>query len=181
MGKDLFGQEVESPKDPAKDELKLSDHRTFDKRLIRLKYINTIYPFGQRQIFGSNESYKIFHETIECFIAGQFIATIILSQCFIERRIQEYFGIRMDERTNFTLNQLLKDFKSTGFIDEYFIERIDRLRLKRNPFVHRKDPLSNHSLMQRAFMNSQNPDEVLFTDAKEALSLMFIISQFKVL
>lgn len=181
MNKDLFGNDVLPTVDPAEEELNNYDSYSFNERLRRLKYINQVFPFGRR-VYGSDESYRIFDEAIQSFIFGQYIGTIILAQAFIERRIQEYFNLRLDEkRSKETLNNLLQEFKQTGFIDDVFIERIDKLRKKRNIFTHRKQPLHEHSLMARAFEEEMAPDELLERDAKEAVSLMLIIVQFKLL
>jgi len=181
MNKDLFGNVVEEPIDAAVEELNKYDTHSFNERLTRLKYINQIFPFGRR-VYGSDESHRIFDEAIQCYIFGQYIATITLSQAFIERRIQEYFHLRFDnKRSNETLSNLLKEFKDTDFLNESFITRIDKLRQKRNPFLHRKEPLHENSLMARAFKEEIAPENLLEMDAKEAISLMLIIVQFRLL
>jgi len=181
MKKDLFGNTIDEPVDAASEELSNYDKDSFNERLIRLKYINKIYHFGTR-VFGSNESVRIFDEAIHCYIFGQFVATIILAQAFIERRFQEYFHIRMDaKRAKYSLDKLLKEFRANQFIDEHFVEKIDKIRLKRNPFVHHKEPLHKDSLMSRSYNSSIDPDQLLEDDAKDALSLMMAISCMQIL
>jgi hypothetical protein len=179
--KDLFGNKIKKDIDPAEQELTNYDNETFKKRLKRLKYVNKIYPFGEK-IFGSDESFRIFHESIQSYVSGQFIAAIILSQAFIERRFQEYFHIGLDDKkSKYTLSKLLKEFKETGYIDDYFIEKIDQIRLKRNPFIHHKEPLHKDTLMARSFEAKINPNDLLENDAKEALRMMLIMIKMRVL
>lgn len=179
--KDLFGNKVDRQIGPEIQDLQEYDGLTFDGRLKRLKHINKIYPFGQK-IFGSDESFKIFNEAIQSFVGGQFIATIILSQAFIERRFQEYFHIRLDDKkSKLTLSKLLKEFKDSGFIDDYFIDKIDKIRQKRNPFTHHREPLQKDTLMARSFETKMNPDELLEQDAKEAIGMMLTMTKMRVL
>lgn len=150
-------------------------------RLKRLRHINKIHPFSP-QFYGSNETFRIYHEAIQCYVFGQFIATLILTQSFIERRFQEYFHIRMDDlRSKATLNNLLKEFRQTNFIDDFFIEKINKIRLKRNPFVHHKEPLHPDSLIARSLEASFDPDELLAKDAKEAIEVMIQMGRLRIL
>lgn len=180
MDTDLFGNDIKPAVDAAEEEIRTYDQGSFSERLLRLKYVNKLFPFGTRE-YGSDESHRIFNEAIHCFIFGQYIATVILSLSFIERRFQEYFHIRMDKRSKLTLSKLLIEFRQTGFIDEYFINKIDKIRLKRNPFVHHKEPLYPHSLMSRSMESNTVAEELLEQDAKDALGLMLVISKMRVL
>ncbi len=176
--KDLFGNDLEEIDDPAKEELENFDTKSFEERLKRLRYINTIFPFGRRE-YASDEAFRLFNEAIQSYIFGLYVSTIILSQAFIERRIQDFFHANLDEkRPKLPLSKLLREFKTTGFIDDYFIERIDRLRLKRNPFVHHKKINDNDTLRERAQSNNLGSEAQLELDAKEAISLMLVISRF---
>src|SRR5690242_7432965 len=113
MNKDLFGNDIKLDSDCAEEELKNYDIQSFEDRLKRLRNINKIFPFGQRE-YGSQESHRIFDEAVHSYIFGQYIATIILAQAFIERRFQEYFHIRCDaKRAKYTLDKFIKEFKET--------------------------------------------------------------------
>ena len=63
----------------------------------------------------------------------------------------------------------------------YLIEKIDSLRQKRNPFVHVKPYDHEFNLNQIIFNNLKGekpfkqPFEILETDAKEAISLMYTV------
>ncbi|HLP50969.1 MAG TPA: hypothetical protein VK154_08795 [Chitinophagales bacterium] len=180
MDTNLFGEEVKDYEDIVRDELLTYDKTSFEDRLARLRYVNTIFPHGQRE-FASDESVAIFHETITCFINCQFIATIVLAQSFIERRFQEYFSMRLnqDERAKQTLYKLLEGFRNDGFIDEFLIDKIDTLRLKRNPFVHHRDINDKNAFRNRANAAKVNVNELLEQDAKDALTVMFGIAKFR--
>ncbi len=176
MDKDLFGKNIEIV-DSAYEELKNYDSNTFDERLLRLKEINSIFPFGNKE-FGSDESFKIFNEAIHSYIFGQFISTIILAQSFIERRFQEYFHLRNDnKRAKMSMSQFIKEFKGTEFLPDYILLKINKIRLKRNPFVHHRNPLHTDSLMNRAITNEIQPVHLLHNDARESIEIMFHMVQ----
>lgn len=86
-----------------------------------------------------------------------------------------------NKKSKYTLNNLLKEFRTSGFLDAYIIDRIDKLRLKRNPFVHHKEPMQKDTLLVRSFESKMNIDELIQKDAKEALSLMLTMSQMKII
>lgn len=179
MDKDLFGNDVDI--DSAEKELRDYDSFSFNERLSRLRIINGVYPLGQRE-YGSDESYRIFDEAIHSYIFGQYITTLILAQAFIERRFQEYFHFRFDDkRAKYTLDKFIKEFKGTGFLPDFVLDKIDKIRLKRNPFIHHRDPLSQDTLMARAFNSKTNPDRLLHNDAKDAIEVMFYIVQQRIL
>lgn len=180
MDKNLFDN-IAPRFDPAEEELKDYDTHSFIERVNRLKFINKIYPFGYRE-FGSDESSRIFDEALHSYIFGQYVATIILAQAFVERRFQEYFHIRLDEkRCKYTLAKFINEFKGTGFLPDFIIDKIDKIRLKRNPFVHHRIPLQKDTLMARSFERKINADELLQNDAKEAIEIMLEMVQRKIL
>lgn len=179
MSQDIFGNNIDS--DPARKELLSYDENSFAERLKRLKHINQVFPFGRRE-YGSEESMRIFDETVHCYIFGQYIATIILAQAFIERRFQEYFHIRLDDkRAKYTLDKFIKEFMGTEFLPDFILEKIDKIRLKRNPFVHHRMPLQKDTLMARSIGSETHPDEVLQKDAKDAMEVMFYMIQRRLL
>ncbi len=179
MDKDLFGENIEP--EAAGAELRNYDIDSFNERLKRLKKFNQNFPFGRRS-YGSDESYRIFNEAVHSFIFGQYIATIILAQAFIERRFQEYFHYRFDEkRSKYTMDKFIKEFKGTGFLPDFLLEKIDKIRLKRNPFVHHRMPSQKDTLITRAVNTNLTPNKLLENDAKDALDVMFQMVQYGII
>src|SRR5665647_3935007 len=91
MQTDLFGNKPIKKITKFETALKKYDAETIDERVERLKYINTLlhdeYMFG-----GDPETIFIFEEAKMAFINGQFISTILLSQAYIERRLQIHYN-----------------------------------------------------------------------------------------
>jgi hypothetical protein len=83
---DLFGNEIERKtyKSAAEKELNGYDIRLFPERLERLKFIKKHSSNGY-SMFGDMEFVFTFSEIQQCYIDGHFIATIVLSQSFLEK------------------------------------------------------------------------------------------------
>ena len=116
------------------------------------------------------------------FINGEFISTILLSQAFIERKLQlHYQSLGLDIIAKRGLKAIVTHAKKNNILHEYLIERIDVLRKRRNPFSHVKTTDHEFNLTQR-MMNDlksdkryRQPYEIMADDAKEAISLMYTI------
>lgn len=57
-----------------------------------------------------------------------------------------------------------RQFQVQNFNREAILDRIDRLRLKRNPFAHLKEMNHEHSLGARSVSQGRHPVEVLEED-----------------
>lgn len=181
MQKDLFGNSVDN-RDSFEKELQQFDIATFEERLCRFKYYYQYFPLSHEMTFGSDESYRIFKEVQSCVINSEYIAVVILSLSFIERRFQESLKIAGFEReSRYDLNKILKKFKGNSGIPDFFIEKVDALRLKRNPLVHLRDALDKDNLYSRSSMKDRNVEHTLEKDAKDSISLMFESLRIRVL
>lgn len=180
MQKDLFGNSVDN-RDSFEKELHDFDKSTFNERLSRFRYFYRYFPEFSNIIFGSDESYRIFKEVQSCFINAEYTAVVILALSFIERRFQESLKINgFETESKFTLNNILKKFKGNSAIPDYFIDKVDKLRLKRNPFVHLRDVMDKNNLFSRSSMKYLDSELILENDA-DAISLMFESLKIKVL
>lgn len=181
MQKDLFGNDVDD-RDSFEKELQEFDEATFGFRLSRFRYFYKYFPQYETIMFGSDESYRIFHEVKNCFINGEYIAVLILSQSFIERRFQESLKISgLEKESNYTFSKILKNLAGNGTIPEYFLDKVDAMRLKRNPFVHLKEVMEKNNLYSRSSKIDKDANDVLQKDAEEAISLMFESLKIRVL
>lgn len=181
MQKDLFGNTIDN-RDSFEKELFEFDKATFNDRLSRFRYLYEYYPEYNTIMFGTDESYRIFHEVKSCFINGEFISVVILAISFIERRFQESLKINgFEKESKETLSSILKRFKGKSSIPDYFIDRVDSLRLKRNPFVHMRDIDDEDNLYIRSSLKKRSIEAVLENDAKEAIALMLESLKIRVL
>ncbi|MBO3100064.1 hypothetical protein [Gelidibacter pelagius] len=181
MQEDLFGNSVDN-RDSFEKELYEFDKATFDERLRRLRYFYKYFPEYNNIMFGSDESYRIFKEVQSCFINAEDISVVILALSFIERRFQELLHIKgFEAESKDTLNNILKNFKGKSAIPDYFLDKVNELRLKRNPFVHLRNVMDKDNLFSRSILKNKNTESILKKDAKDAISLMFESLKIKIL
>jgi hypothetical protein len=110
---------------------------------------------------------------------GQFVATVVLSVSFIEHWFSGKLhnrGMRKEAASG--LAAMVAAARKQQLLADGILNRIDSLRLKRNPFAHLKDMDHEHSLGARSLSLRQHPDEVLERDAREALELMYAVALF---
>lgn len=177
----MFGNTVDN-RDDFERELAEFDKATFNERLSRFRYFYRYYPEYDKILFGSDESYRIFKEVQSCFINAEYIAVVVLAQSFIERRFQESLkNFGFEKESKLSLNKIIKKFKGKSVIPDYFLDKVDTLRLKRNPFVHLRDVMDKDNLFSRSRMLTQDAQDVLEKDAKDAISLMFESIRIRVL
>ena len=181
MQQTLFNKKKDNSKKQSSEELSLTryDKRSMPDRVQRLKFLKKVFPKGYS--FGSDlETAYIFDEVKMAYINGEFISTILLSQAFIERRLQmHYISLGLDNIANKGLKAIIDHAKKNETIHDFLLPKIDELRQKRNPFVHLKDYDHKYNISQRIYNSKDNvlrqPMELIAEDASEALRLMYAI------
>ena len=181
--KDLFGNRVKPKKQNIGLEKSLirNDTYTLEDRTLRLKFVNEIFPNGSI-IAGDMETVYVFQEAKMAYVNGCFISTILLTQAFIERLLASHFNsIGLEKIARRGIKVMLDHAKKHNLFHDYFINQIDNLRQKRNPFVHLKPFEHEFNISQRIMSNMEKdgsftePEKLIEIDAREALRLMYTI------
>lgn len=176
MKKDLFVTKIKQKRTILEKSLVKYDRDSFEDRLKRLKFLNKIFPKGYGFLSDPETAY-IFDETKMAFINGEFIATLMLSQAYIERKVQIYFSsIGFEKEAKRGLKFIIDFARKHKLINNYLLEKIDLLRNKRNPFSHLKHYKYKFNISQRIMAEMKEPLLIVEKDAHEAISLMYLIS-----
>lgn len=175
MNRDLFGNEIEPPKDSLELELIEYDQFTFEERLARLKYLHRVYPEGYGFLMSMEAAY-LFDEARRAFVHGESVGTILLAQAFIEHWLGGQLGGVIKKKKP-GLDDILKHLRNEGRVHEWLIEQVDALRKLRNSFVHPKQFDHPHNLSRKIAVEHKSPDEILDKAAKEALAIMYQIAR----
>jgi hypothetical protein len=181
MQQKLFNKKEKKSRKQSIEEVTLSryDKRSLPDRIQRLKFLKKVFPKGHS--FGSDlETAIIFDEVKMAFINGEFISTILLSQAFIERRLQmHYISLGLEGIAKRGLKSIIDHAKKHNTIHYFLLPKIDELRQKRNPFMHLKDYDHKFNISQRIYNGKdksfRQPMELIGEDAHEALRLMYAI------
>jgi hypothetical protein len=186
--RDLFGKKVKPKYDKLAQALKNNDKQTFEARLKRLRYLDNMLP-PDSGMAGLMEPVQIFEEARLAFLNGAFIATILLCQAFIEHWLAGYISATSKKaEIPSTLEGMLKLCSKEGLMHTYIVEKINYIRLVRNPLTHPKSFDYPYSLSQRLFKmireegdmierRTKNTDigDLLEQDAKSAIEIMHIL------
>lgn len=173
--KDLFGQAARSRRPRWEWTLEQSDRQTLAARAARLRWLKRTMPRGLTMAMPL-ETWFVFEEARLSFLAGCDVGTILLCEAFIEHLL----SARLAERGNRKeakagLAAIVDCCRKNHFVDASLLERIDKLRQVRNPFVHLKAFDHAHGLTQRTLALKQHPHAVVERDARQSLETLFLV------
>lgn len=112
----------------------------------------------------------LFNEVLECFVGGQFIATIVLGFSFIERTIAgrlSHVGEKVAAKGS--SEQLIAAALQRKWLTETEHDHINELRTLRNPVVHFREHLAEARPEVKAALNARSTVQMLEDDAKKIL------------
>lgn len=176
MKKDLLRRPLKAKMPYLAPTLQRFDKRTFQERLERLQHLQTIFPKGYGFLLPA-ESAFVLSEVKMCFINGQFIATIMLAQAFIEHTLQASL-VRMGHPrvAGRSLSEITKWFRRNRPQHDYLMGKIDKLRGFRNPFSHLRPFDDPDTIGQRMLKSKQPPEVIIEKAARDALALMYQVA-----
>ena len=167
----------EKPKYPYeyKEWLKKEDKATRSLRADRLRFLVETYGEPRHLLLpGGPISFYAFEESRLCFLNGQFIGCILLSQVVLEHILDGLFKMagRDDlERAGFQL--LTREALSEGYISQNEYDAFNLLRDRRNPYVHPRDPMDKKEFVRRMVMENKAAEMLFEEDARMAIQTIF--------
>lgn len=176
MEKDLLGRTRKKRSSRIESALHKYDRNSFSERAERLKWVQKVFPSGYGFAMPPETAY-VFDEVKNVFVDGAFVSTILLATAFIEHWLSSILQNRGFERdAERGMNAIIKCLRREGLVHDYLLQKADKLRKIRNPFVHLKNFDNVDRVTQRAMIQGRNPIAILEDDAKEAVSLMYAIA-----
>lgn len=141
-------------------------------RLDRLAWIHKRIGTGDLYFFQDGPySRFLFKEILDCFVNGQYIATIVLGFSFLERTLAgrlHFIGKPQVARGKSI--DLFKAAHAENWISEGEHAIFESLRTLRNSVAHFHDPMDKLRPEIRAIQEGRTPAAILESDAKEFLS-----------
>jgi len=180
MEKDLFGKTVKKRRTRIEILLSKQDRESLPGRIERINYLRKIIS-PRMGIMGSMDLVFVFQEAKSSYVNGQFIATLLLAQAFIEKIIQSQMEAKGYPGTNRGLKYMVKYCRDKNLLPSVILDKIDYLRNIRNPFTHLKPDNYPYHLDLRIYQKKMQPYKVLENDAREAISTMLTVLVNKIL
>ena len=173
--KDLLGDDEVEDVDEVTKYLAEMDQETLEARANNLSFVISVAPDCGFAM--PHESFLVFTEARDAFVSGLYVATIMLSQAFIEHRLQMFMDqIGEHEVSRKGINAILKRWILLRPRDAFVIGRLDKMRAFRNPFMHLKPFDHPHTISQVSLQHRVHPNHILFNNAKESISLMYTVA-----
>ena len=140
-------------------------------RLYRLEWLTKRIPEQDLYLLQDGVfSQLLFNEISECFINGQFIATIVLGFSFIERAIAGRLSFIGDKKIAAgTSEQLINAAHKKGWLTETECNHLNDLRKLRNPVVHFKEPLDLSRPEVASILRTKTTPQLLEGNAQQIL------------
>jgi len=147
--KDLFGKPIRSRRPRYEAALERQERRTLPERAARVRWLSEVIP--RNRMFGMPlETGLVFEEAKASFVYGNFIGAIVLAASFLDHWFTASLGQRGYHREACQgLAAAIKCARVNNLADPLILDKADRLRAIRNPFVHLKSFDRPHTLGQK--------------------------------
>jgi hypothetical protein len=176
--RDLFGNPIRQPRLQYEAALEKFDRATRAERAQRVRWVERAMPRNV-MMGGPFETMLIFKEAKDAYITGHPIASLVLASAFIEHWLAGHLGNRgFEAEAKRGLAACVACGRANALLPAALLDKLDRVRLHRNPFVHLKSMDHKHIPSRRMVRDGLAPHEMLDRDAKEALSLMFTVGLY---
>lgn len=125
-------------------------------------------------IFGGPAAHLAWVEARDCFVHGNFVATVLLCQGMVEQLLAAYLhaGLLMDaipERIQF--RETLRLCREHDVISDVDVKDLERLMGLRNPLSHFRHGDDASNLERRSIDGGEHPNLLIRRDANFAISL----------
>ena len=123
-------------------------------------------------------SQLILKEVLSTFVAGQYIATIVLAFSLIERTVAGRLAFVGEKSAALAKSEsLLKSAFERRWLSTEEYELLGELRKLRNPIIHFRDHFSETRPEIRATLNARTTEQILEADAKKILEATINVLQ----
>lgn len=174
--KDLFGKPIRRRRPKYEAALEKHELKNVPERAERIRWLSTVIPQNSGYMMPL-ESMKVFQEAKDCFVYGQYVATVVLSASFVEHWLGSILIARGAQKVSAQgLAAIIGHCRENDLLPAVLCDKVDALRKIRNPFVHLKSFDHPHGLGQRMLKQRTHPDTILEADSKEALVAMYSVA-----
>lgn len=151
------------------------DRGCLKQRAERLAWLIQVTPPAEIWLFpGGWLGQQLFEEARYSFIYGQFVASAVLGFAHVERTLAAmFYGSVRNDLQRATSEKLFKEAQCAGWLSESDLATFEKARRLRNPLVHFRVPLHEDLPESRSFKEDRDPYEVVESDAKQILEVVF--------
>jgi hypothetical protein len=113
------------------------------------------------------------NEMKHSFLFGNYLATIVVAQVFVEHTLGASFAMAGDDKTaNAGCARLIDESVKRGWLDGAIANRLHELRVMRNPYTHSRSGVPNSYMNRLRDSATYDPHELAEADAREAIRII---------
>lgn len=145
---------------------------TVEYRIERCKFLwEEFGPPADMLLVGGFPSMFALDELKRSFIYGNFMATVLLAQSFVEHSLAGMFALaRGDDLVKQGFKKLIDQARTDGHITDELAATLDNLRTMRNPYTHHTIGIGSRSYMHRLAQSGHRlPEDMVVEDARVAI------------
>jgi hypothetical protein len=176
---DLFGRVIKQRRPRYEASLERREMRALPERAARIRWLATVIP--KNKIFAMPlETGLVFEEAKSSFVYGNFVAVTVLAAAFIEHWFIASLGNRgFEKEASRGLAAAIRCARTHRLVDSLILDKADRVRLIRNPFVHLRPFEDQQTVGQRMYQKREyDVAALLEDDAREALVAMYGVATY---
>lgn len=163
------------PDAPEKEKLLVAlgwhDENSRQTRAKRIKWASPLYQ-SPGLVSGEIIPLNLRTEAYDCFVNGQFLATILCAAATIEHLLVDDLQARELAKNWAPLGRSIEIVRKHRLFPAEIIDQLVRLNELRNPIAHRRDALDSSTFANRYLENRIHPSALMEKDAKFALEVM---------
>jgi len=151
------------------------DEHTRPERAERAAWIASFgWPEDGWMLYGGMAGLAPWDELRRTFINGEYLATILLGQAFLEQNLAgflNFFGGGSVGRAG--LAEILSGFRDRGWLTDTDFAVLDRVRRLRNPYAHYRDAQHAENLTRRVMREREDHEVLIERDARAVVRALF--------
>lgn len=152
-------------------------HEGLDGKITRLRYLADLsFAMGKHgtMIFGGPAAYLAWVEARDCYVHGNFVATVLLCQGMVEQLLAAYLHVgllvdKVPERIQF--RETLRLCRERDVISDVDVKDLESLMGLRNPLSHFRHVGDASNLERRSIDGGEHPEVLIRRDANFAMNL----------
>jgi hypothetical protein len=156
------------------------DERTRADRVERAAWVLSLgWSENGYLLFGGHGSLAPWDELRQAFINGEFVATILVGQAFMEQTLAGYLDLAGGSSVGRSgLAEILEQFRDRGWINETEFNVLDEVRRLRNPYAHYRDVQHKDNLGRRIMAEREDYTVLIERDARSVVrALMHLLNR----
>ncbi len=176
--RDLFGKPISQRRLRYEAALERDDRTSLAERAARVRWVAQAIPRKALTAMPF-ETMAVLQEAKATFIAGQFMATIVLATSFFEHWLaSNLISVGFGEEAVQGWAAAIAYARQRSLVPPVFLDKADRLRQIGNPFIYHKSSEHEHPTVRRPFAIGKHPYRFLERDAQESLMLIYAVALY---